>query len=81
MKEAGLDATKEISMGKLWAGQVLKNVADGCLQMYGGLGYMNEMLISRYYRDARGLAIGGGYSLRDVAREAAAIEAGEKPVD
>jgi alkylation response protein AidB-like acyl-CoA dehydrogenase len=28
--------------------------------MYGGLGYMNEMLISRYYRDARLLSIGGG---------------------
>ncbi len=60
MKTAGLDATREISMGKLWASQVLMKVADGCLQMYGGLGYMNEMLISRYYRDARGLAIGGG---------------------
>jgi citronellyl-CoA dehydrogenase len=47
-------------MGKLWANQVLMKVADGCLQMYGGLGYMNEMLISRYYRDARGLDIGGG---------------------
>jgi citronellyl-CoA dehydrogenase len=43
-------------------------VADGCLQMYGGLGFMNEMLISRYYRDARGLAIGGGADevMRDV---------------
>lgn len=60
MKEAGLDATREISMGKLMASQVLMKVADGCLQMYGGLGFMNEMLISRYYRDARGLAIGGG---------------------
>jgi len=60
IKEAGLDATREISMGKLFASQVLMKVADGCLQMYGGLGYMNEMLISRYYRDARGLAIGGG---------------------
>jgi citronellyl-CoA dehydrogenase len=60
MKEAGRDATREISMGKLIASQVLMKVADGCLQMYGGLGFMNEMLISRYYRDARGLAIGGG---------------------
>jgi citronellyl-CoA dehydrogenase len=60
MKTAGLDATREISMGKLMASQVLIKVADGCLQMYGGLGFMNEMLISRYYRDARGLAIGGG---------------------
>lgn len=30
---------------------------------------------------AWGLAIGGGYSLRDVTREAAAIESGERPVD
>ncbi len=60
MKEANLDATREVSMGKLVASRVLIKVADGCLQMYGGLGFMNEMLISRYYRDARGLAIGGG---------------------
>jgi citronellyl-CoA dehydrogenase len=60
MKEASLDATREVSMGKLIASKVLIKVADGCLQMYGGLGFMNEMLISRYYRDARGLAIGGG---------------------
>ena len=60
MKEARLDATREVSMGKLLASRVLIKVADGCLQMFGGLGFMNEMLISRYYRDARGLAIGGG---------------------
>ena len=68
MKQAGLDATREISMGKLVASQVLNKVANGCLQMYGGLGFMDEMLISRYYRDARGLAIGGGADevMRDV---------------
>jgi citronellyl-CoA dehydrogenase len=60
MKEAGLDATREISMGKLIAGKLLNKVADGCLQMHGGMGYMSEMIISRYYRDARGLSIGGG---------------------
>ena len=60
MKEAGLDATREISMGKLLAGQVLNGVADGCLQMFGGMGLMSEAVISRYFRDARGLSIGGG---------------------
>jgi len=60
LKMAGMDVTKEISMGKLFAGQMLNKVADGCLQMHGGMGYMNEMLISRYFRDARGLTIGGG---------------------
>ena len=60
MKEAGLDATREISMGKLMGGRLARIVADGCLQMYGGMGYMHETLISRYYRDARILSIGGG---------------------
>jgi len=68
MKQAGLDAVREISMGKLAASRVLIGVCNDCLQMYGGLGFMNEMLISRYYRDVRGLAIGGGADevMRDV---------------
>lgn len=60
MKMAGQDATKEISMGKLLAARLLGQVADGCLQMYGGLGFMNEMSISRAYRDSKLIAIGGG---------------------
>ena len=60
MKSEGADVTREVSMGKLYAAQLLQKVADGCLQMYGGLGFMNEMLISRYYRDARLFSIGGG---------------------
>jgi citronellyl-CoA dehydrogenase len=60
MKENGLDATREISMGKLCAARIIQEVADGCLQMHGGLGLMNEMLISRYYRDAKLISIGGG---------------------
>jgi len=60
MKQAGLDATREISMGKVIAGKLISKVADGCLQMHGGMGYMKESIISRYYRDARGLSIGGG---------------------
>ena len=60
MKMEGLDVTREISMGKLLGGQLLVKVADGCLQMFGGMGFMNETLISRYYRDVRLLPIGGG---------------------
>jgi citronellyl-CoA dehydrogenase len=67
MKMEGLDVTREVSMGKLFAAEVAQRVADGCLQMYGGLGYMNEMLISRYYRDARLFSIGGGAN--EVMRE------------
>ena len=60
MKMVGLDVTKEVSMGKLIAGRLGHKVANGCLQMYGGLGYMAEMPISRAYRDSRLTSIGGG---------------------
>jgi len=60
MKQAGLDVTREVSMAKLYAARVIQKVADGCLQMYGGLGFMEEMLISRCYRDAKLISIGGG---------------------
>lgn len=62
MKENGQDVTREISMGKLLAGNLMNKVTDGCLQMHGGMGFMNEMWISRAYRDSRLLAIGGGAS-------------------
>ena len=62
MKMAGRDVTREISMGKLLAGDLLNNVTAGCLQMFGGVGFMNEMRISRRFRDARLISIGGGAS-------------------
>ena len=62
LKTAGRDATREISMGKLLGGDLLNKVADGCLQMYGGMGFMNEMRVSRFFRDARLISIGGGAS-------------------
>jgi len=60
MKMEGLDATREISIGKLLAGKLSFEVSNGCLQMFGGMGYMNESLISRSFRDSRLLSIGGG---------------------
>ena len=60
MKVAGLNATREISMGKAIAGELGFAVANGCLQMFGGTGYINESLITRYFRDTRLTSIGGG---------------------
>ena len=62
MKMAGKDATKEVSMAKLYSGELITEVANGCLQMYGGMGLMNEMKITRFYRDSRLLSIGAGAS-------------------
>lgn len=53
-------AVTEISMAKLFVGQVVSRVADACLQLYGGMGYMAETPISRYFRDSRLIRIGAG---------------------
>lgn len=60
MKMKGQDPSKEISMGKLLGGTLLNKVMDGCLQMYGGMGFMHEMRISRAFRDSRLISIGAG---------------------
>lgn len=56
----GEDATKLATMAKLKAGRLAREVADGCLQFWGGMGYSEESEISRIYRDTRLTSIGGG---------------------
>jgi citronellyl-CoA dehydrogenase len=63
LMEAEADAqevARIASMCKLKAGRLAREVADTCLQFHGGMGYMNETWISRYYRDARLMSIGAG---------------------
>ncbi len=50
----------EISMAKLFVGLVTSRVADTCLQLHGGFGYMAESPVSRYFRDSRLIRIGAG---------------------
>ena len=38
----GEDATQEISMAKLFSGRMARYVADTCIQLHGGFGYMKE---------------------------------------
>lgn len=56
----GMEVTRIASMCKLKAGRLVREVADTCIQFYGGMGYMEETPISRYFRDARLTSIGGG---------------------
>lgn len=58
--ETSLEVVKLASMCKLKAGRLAREVGDTCLQFHGGMGYMEETPISRYFRDARLLSIGGG---------------------
>ena len=43
-------------------GQLLNKTVDRCLQAHGGFGYSDEFPISRQWRDARLITIGGGTS-------------------
>jgi citronellyl-CoA dehydrogenase len=56
----GGDCTKLASMAKLKGGRLQREVADSCLQYWGGMGFMDETPISRSYRDGRLGSIGGG---------------------
>ena len=51
---------REISMAKRYASRMLCEVADECLQIHGGAGYMVEYGIERVWRDARLNRIGAG---------------------
>src|SRR5699024_2053583 len=51
-----------VSMAKLACTEMQNRVADGCLQLFGGYGYMREYGISRAFVDARVQRIYGGTS-------------------
>ena len=51
---------REISMSKYKATQVAWMVADTCVQIYGGAGYMREFPVERVLRDLRIYRIGAG---------------------
>ena len=41
------------AMAKLWTTETLGKVADQCLQLHGGYGYMKEYAIASLWADAR----------------------------
>jgi citronellyl-CoA dehydrogenase len=51
---------REISMAKLYTSRMACEVADECLQIHGGAGYMKEYGIERAWRDLRLNRIGAG---------------------
>jgi acyl-CoA dehydrogenase len=57
---AGEDVLREVAMAKLATQRAVLEVADECLQIHGGYGYMREFGIERAVRDARLGPIGGG---------------------
>jgi alkylation response protein AidB-like acyl-CoA dehydrogenase len=56
----GTLTAEEAAMSKWWCTELQKKVADICVQLHGGYGYMNEYAVGRAYTDARVTSIYGG---------------------
>ena len=54
------DVTKLASMCKLKGGRLIREVADSCLQYWGGMGFTMDNPVAQVYRDGRLASIGGG---------------------
>lgn len=52
-RDEGLDVTMEASMCKYFASEMCGRVADRCVQMLGGYGFIADNPVERFYRDVR----------------------------
>jgi alkylation response protein AidB-like acyl-CoA dehydrogenase len=57
---AGRLTATDAAMAKWWTTDLQNAVADSCLQLHGGYGYMTEYPISKAWRDSRVQSIYGG---------------------
>ena len=51
--DQSLPANREIASAKLYASEMLARVTDTSLQIFGGMGLMDDFPIERFWRDAR----------------------------
>ncbi|MBB6448551.1 acyl-CoA dehydrogenase [Geomicrobium halophilum] len=56
----GEQIVSEVSMAKWWTTDLLKKVADTCMQLHGGYGYIEEYEIARRFRDVQVASIYAG---------------------
>jgi acyl-CoA dehydrogenase len=53
MLDQGQNANRQIAEAKLYASEMLARVTDHAVQIFGGMGLMDEVPIARFWRDAR----------------------------
>ena len=59
--DVALSAAAQIAkLAKLKAGRLNRIIPDACLQFWGGMGYIEETRVNRFWRDTRLGSIGGG---------------------
>ena len=59
-KDKGLRCDQEASMAKLYASEICAQVTLDAMRIHGGYGYMKDLPLERYYRDAPLMIIGEG---------------------
>ncbi|MFT3691349.1 acyl-CoA dehydrogenase family protein [Paenirhodobacter sp.] len=52
-RDEGLNVSTEASCAKMFATEMCGRVADRCVQIHGGAGYVSDYAIERFYRDVR----------------------------
>jgi alkylation response protein AidB-like acyl-CoA dehydrogenase len=62
LKERGRRTTLESSMAKLYASEIAVRVADDCVQIHGGYGFVKDYPAEKYFRDVKLTTIGEGTS-------------------
>jgi alkylation response protein AidB-like acyl-CoA dehydrogenase len=62
LKDLGRRMTRESATAKLYASEVAVRVADDCVQIHGGYGFVKDYPAEKYYRDVKLLTIGEGTS-------------------
>jgi alkylation response protein AidB-like acyl-CoA dehydrogenase len=62
LKERGGRTTLESSMAKLYASEIAVRVADDCVQIHGGYGFVKDYPAEKYFRDVKLTTIGEGTS-------------------
>lgn len=62
LKDSRQPFTKEAAYGKLFSSEMAMRAASEAVQIHGGYGYIKEVPVERYFRDAKFCAIGEGTS-------------------
>ena len=53
LRDAGKPHTREASMAKLFAAEMVNRHATQAIQIHGGSGYIRDFPVERYFRDAK----------------------------
>jgi alkylation response protein AidB-like acyl-CoA dehydrogenase len=62
MKDQGMKTTLQSSVAKLHASEVAVRVANECVQIHGGYGYIKDYPAEKFYRDVKLCTMGEGTS-------------------